>query len=474
MIANFYSSNRIKSNYYSITIPIVMIIMDCAFIFASMGLISSTDIFYPISEQEYILIIINMALCWSLAGLLTGFIPIENNYKEKNIVLRGTAAAAGYYVLVYLATWFSGENIINSNYLIFLCFVTALPIIISRKLLLNAYMGIKHMAPNRKNTIIIGSTPRGKELAQYFGKTRLLSQQYLGFFDDNLSAEEQASPSYLGTLSDVEKYCIEHHVREIYYASNEHKEFFEGLKKFADNQFIFLGIIPEVDVLDFGHALDTVLVFDNRIPVITPRKIPLQFEVNWYFKRAFDIAFSIGVLLILAFTLFPVIALAIKLSSPGPIFFRQLRPGKNNKLFWCYKFRTMMVNNEEQKQASRNDSRITKVGSFLRKSSLDELPQFLNVLIGDMSVVGPRPNLVVHLETYPTEIKEYPLRHWVTPGITGYAQISGFRGETRETILMQRRVDHDLFYIERWSLWLDLKIIFKTVLNMVKGEDTAY
>lgn len=134
----------------------------------------------------------------------------------------------------------------------------------------------------------------------------------------------------------------------------------------------------------------------------------------------------------------------------------------------------MKINNDELKQASKNDSRITKVGAFLRKTSLDELPQFFNVLIGDMSVVGPRPNLTIHLQEYPKEIREYALRHWVMPGITGYAQVSGYRGETKETYLMQKRVDYDLQYIENWRLTLDVQIIAKTVLNMIKGEDKAY
>jgi putative colanic acid biosynthesis UDP-glucose lipid carrier transferase len=179
-------------------------------------------------------------------------------------------------------------------------------------------------------------------------------------------------------------------------------------------------------------------------------------------------------LFFLSITVFPAIAVAIRVSSKGPIFFKQLRPGKKNKLFWCYKFRTMTVNNDTEKQATKDDNRITKVGAFLRKTSLDELPQFFNVLKGDMSVVGPRPNLVSHLQKYPTHIKEYALRHWVTPGITGFAQVSGYRGETRELIQMQKRVDYDLQYIENWSLTFDLEIIGLTILNLVRGEKEAY
>jgi putative colanic acid biosynthesis UDP-glucose lipid carrier transferase len=172
--------------------------------------------------------------------------------------------------------------------------------------------------------------------------------------------------------------------------------------------------------------------------------------------------------------IFPVIAIAIRLDSVGPVFFKQLRPGKKNKLFDCYKFRTMYVNNKTEVQATWHDSRITKVGAFLRKTNLDELPQFFNVLLGNMSVVGPRPNLISQLEEYSKTIQQYKIRHFITPGITGYAQVNGYRGETRELELMEKRVYYDVLYIENWSLSLDIKIIFLTIWNMLKGDKNAY
>ena len=167
-------------------------------------------------------------------------------------------------------------------------------------------------------------------------------------------------------------------------------------------------------------------------------------------------------------------AIVIRLDSPGPIFFKQLRPGKKNKLFDCYKFRTMYVNHNGELQATKNDSRITKIGRFMRKTNIDEIPQFFNVLLGNMSVVGPRPNMISQLEEYSKSIGNYKVRHFVTPGITGYAQVNGFRGETKEIGLMEKRVQYDVQYIENWSLALDLKIIFLTIWNMVKGEKNAY
>ena len=196
---------------------------------------------------------------------------------------------------------------------------------------------------------------------------------------------------------------------------------------------------------------------------------------NKAIKRTFDVLFSLVVLLTIFPLLFLIVAIAIKLSSPGPVFFKQLRTGLNGKEFWCYKFRSMRVNKASDKlQATKDDPRKTRVGDFLRKSNIDEIPQFINVLIGDMSVVGPRPHMIKHTEDYSELIDNYMDRHLVKPGITGLAQVRGFRGETRELHQMAGRVRLDVFYIQNWSLALDLKIIYRTVRNVVQGEKLAY
>jgi putative colanic acid biosynthesis UDP-glucose lipid carrier transferase len=173
--------------------------------------------------------------------------------------------------------------------------------------------------------------------------------------------------------------------------------------------------------------------------------------------------------------LYPILALCIKLSSPGPVIFQQLRSGQDNKPFYCYKFRTMAVNTDaDSQQASRNDTRITRMGAFLRKTSMDELPQFFNVLKGDMSVIGPRPHMLTHTEQYSAIISKFMVRHFVKPGISGWAQIKGLRGGTETNELMEKRVEHDIWYMEHWSILLDVKIIFRTIFNVFKGEETAY
>ena len=202
---------------------------------------------------------------------------------------------------------------------------------------------------------------------------------------------------------------------------------------------------------------------------------PLDMPVNKALKRGFDFVFSLVVLLTIFPVLYLIVAIAIKITSPGPVFFKQLRTGLDGKDFWCYKFRSMRVNKGSDKlQATKDDPRKTKLGDFLRKTNIDEIPQFINVFIGDMSVVGPRPHMLKHTEDYSELIDNYMDRHQVKPGITGLAQVRGFRGETKELHQMANRVRLDVFYIQNWSLVLDLRIIYRTVKNVVDGEKMAY
>ena len=211
------------------------------------------------------------------------------------------------------------------------------------------------------------------------------------------------------------------------------------------------------------------------IPILTFRTIPLDDPLSLLLKRAFDIVFSLLVIVTILSWLTPLVALIIKIESKGNVFFTQLRNGYNYKSFRCFKFRSMIQNsNADLIQVTRGDVRITKFGQFLRKTSLDEMPQFFNVLLGDMSVVGPRPHMLSHTEMYAKKIDKFMVRHFVKPGITGLAQVSGFRGEVESDKDIIGRVKHDIFYIENWSFFLDIKIIFQTFFNTINGEEKAY
>lgn len=240
----------------------------------------------------------------------------------------------------------------------------------------------------------------------------------------------------------------------------------------AEKQCVKLKIVPDLNSVIAAHFQ---IRYMNDFPVLSLRPEPLENLHNRFKKRLFDVAFSLMVIILILSWLYPIIALLIKMQSPGPVLFKQKRSGRNNKPFMCYKFRSMRVNKESEKmQATKNDSRITPIGSFLRRSSLDELPQFFNVLKGEMSVVGPRPHMLAHTEQYRTIIDQFMVRHFLKPGITGWAQVSGFRGETKEVEQMEKRIEKDIWYLEHWNLMLDIRIIYLTFYQVVRGDDKAY
>ena len=218
--------------------------------------------------------------------------------------------------------------------------------------------------------------------------------------------------------------------------------------------------------------LQPILIDD--IGVMTTYTSPLEEPLNRLLKRLFDVVFSV-LCLIPSALLLPFIVLAIKRQSPGPVFFRQLRTGINGHDFYCYKFRSMHVNTDADRlQATKDDPRKFPFGDFMRKTNIDELPQFWNVLVGNMSIVGPRPHMLAHTEQYDKLIGKYMVRHFVKPGVTGWAQVTGFRGETRELWQMEGRVERDIWYIQHWSFWLDLRIIWMTVKTVFKRDEKAY
>lgn len=242
--------------------------------------------------------------------------------------------------------------------------------------------------------------------------------------------------------------------------------------KLAEDNKVHISLIPSITQSDF-FLYD--LGYIQTQPILSQARYPLDYYSNFLMKRTFDIFFSIFVLIFVCSWVFPIIAILIKTTSKGPVFFLQKRYGFHEEVFNCIKFRTMVVNDESTtKTTSENDSRITKIGKFLRKTSLDELPQFFNVLKGEMSVVGPRPHMLTVDNYYKPKIGRYSLRSMVSPGITGLAQVSGLRGDFGDVeVEMKKRVLADAFYVRNWSFVLDLVIILKTVLLVIGGDKNA-
>jgi len=317
---------------------------------------------------------------------------------------------------------------------------------------------------NIRSIIIVGSKQKTIELVNYLNYNSHLGYIIKKQFDIRNSKEE--------TIQTVFEFILDNNIEEIYAALDDlSKVEIEDLIEFTDNYFVTLKLLPDNKSTLYRNL---AIQYYGIIPIIVLRKIPLEIDINNRIKRSFDIIFSLVVIVFILSWLTVILGLLIKLESRGPIFFKQNRPGFKQKDFLCYKFRSMMINKTTEIEATRNDPRVTKIGKFIRKTSLDELPQFFNVLIGDMSVVGPRPHLWSQNRAYGNKVKKYMIRHHVSPGVTGLAQVRGFRGEIETDEDMINRIKYDVFYIENWSIWMDIKIIIQTVINIFKGEEKAY
>ena len=328
--------------------------------------------------------------------------------------------------------------------------------------LLKKYRSV--LGGNIRKVVVIGNNEKTRQLIETFN-TRL----DFGYkFDAQFSIKDEGF-----TIENCFDYIIENDIDEIYFSVAElSNKQINKLKDFADNNLRELKFIPDNKEI---YSKKLQYEYYNYIPVLSLRVIPLQEPVSQFVKRFFDILFSLFVIVFVLSWLTPILAICIKLESKGPVFFKQSRNGFNYHEFECYKFRSMTPNKDAHlHQATKGDDRITKVGAFIRKTSMDELPQFFNVLFGDMSVVGPRPHMVSHTNMYAQRIDKFMVRHFVKPGITGLAQVSGFRGEVEKDDDIVSRVKYDIFYIENWSLLLDVKIILQTVTNAIKGEEKAY
>ena len=317
--------------------------------------------------------------------------------------------------------------------------------------------------------VIAGAGELGHRLAENVVDTPWLGMRLRGFFDDHLTGQKVALQggaqeySILGNLEDMVDYVRTNKIDMVYLAlplraEARIREVIEALQDTTASVYF----VPDIFTFSLLQACSTEL---KGIPLISIWESPFH-GINGWLKRAEDIVLA-SIILLLISPLMLIIALGIKLTSPGPIFFKQRRYGLNGKEIIVYKFRTMRVceDGPDIPQATINDSRVTGFGNFLRRTSLDELPQFFNVLVGTMSIVGPRPHAIAHNEYYRRRIPGYMLRHKVRPGITGWAQINGWRGETDVLEKMEKRIEYDLQYLRYWSLWFDLKIIWLTIFR---------
>jgi putative colanic acid biosynthesis UDP-glucose lipid carrier transferase len=324
--------------------------------------------------------------------------------------------------------------------------------------------------------LLVGSTKAAEEFIDAVKKYYYYGYKCIGYIDELDQLKKECA--YLGNLNDLHTILRTKEIDEVFIAlPTGENEKIQNCIAICDGLNIKVRILPNLS--EFTSSS----IYINNIgllPVVNVGDLPLDERENRLLKRSFDIIFSLLFFILLGSFIFPILAIIIKLSSKGPIFFKQERWGLNNKRITCYKFRSMYKESSDIddegnfQQAFKNDPRITLIGKILRKTNMDELPQFWNVLMGNMSVVGPRPH-PTQLNIQSMELVDnYMLRHMVIPGITGLAQVNGCRGETRTTEDMQKRVNFDLYYIQRWNFWLDLQIIIQTVINIFRGDQNAY
>jgi putative colanic acid biosynthesis UDP-glucose lipid carrier transferase len=422
------------------------------------------------SLSNYKLSFININLIWVLSSTIVRLYKYENLESTYSLF-----KCIGKCLLIHLAfsiffiILLNPAGISGAFLFLFYSFCTISLLLPRLFYVLTKPFIIRHYAIT-KSVAVIGSNQMGYHLASFFEKNKG-QYSFRGFLDNEphnnepqLVADE--SESYFSACDQI-RHAAETNIREIYVTldANQWKQA-PFLLKEAELNCIRLKLVP-----DFSQSLTAPFKVNyiGGFPVISNRVEPLENIDNRFQKRLVDILFSLMVIVFLLSWLLPIIALLIKLDSKGPIFFKQKRSGKDDKTFICYKFRTMKVNlQSDTLQATRHDERISRIGRFLRETSLDELPQFFNALIGNMSIVGPRPHMLKHTLEYKMIVDKYMVRNYLKPGITGWAQVNGYRGETDKLILMEKRVEHDIWYLENWSLMLDFKIIFLTAIDIMK------
>jgi putative colanic acid biosysnthesis UDP-glucose lipid carrier transferase len=326
------------------------------------------------------------------------------------------------------------------------------------------YRRKKGLHTNR--VLIVGENETTYYLRKLIDTNPMLGYRFIGYVSDH-----SENPDCLGTTDQLSKLIKKHHIQMVFVSNSLLSDQFQGngFLTICSSMSIQLRFVSENHQQRHSHRIEESL---SGITLANPMELPLDEWKLRAWKRLADLLISMSAILFIFSWLFPIIAILIKLNSKGPVFFVQKRTGFNKKTFNCIKFRSMNVNNQANcLQAKPNDNRITSFGRFLRKTNLDQLPQFLNVFLGQMSVVGPRPHMLRHTALYSGLIDHYVFRYYVKPGVTGWAQINGYRGETNELWKMQKRVEYDLEYIENWNFWWDISIIWKTIFSINAYEN---
>jgi len=446
-----------KGKYSGIIAPISYII--------DLLIINLFAFLLPINLVEIILFHSYISLAWIVIALIIKFYVIYRYTKVTYILILLFRQFFFYFLILYAFIGFFKQpnmsRLALAKYAVFVFLAISAIKFISYFLLLKYRRKIKG---NTRNVVVIGKNKKTEQLIRVFNERSEYGYEFVRQFCPRES-DFDIRACFL--------YIVDQNVDEIYCSVSElRNEELSEFIDFADNNLKTLKFLP-----DNKNIFSKKLKFEyyDYLPILSLRDIPLHNPINALLKRTFDIVFSLIVVFGLLIWIAPILALIIMLESKGPVFFVQKRTGFDNNEFTCFKFRSMTLNpTSDLKQAGKNDMRVTQIGKFLRRTSIDELPQFYNVLFGNMSVVGPRPHMIKHTDEYASRVNKYMLRHFVKPGITGLAQVRGYRGEIEKDSDIQNRIKFDIFYVENWSFFLDLKIIIQTILIGISGDEKAY
>ena len=418
--------------------------------------------FLSLDKVGFVYLMIYSNLAWLFLVMVSAPYGLTKGWTVSKI-LKNQLAFLFIHLLV-IASLIVFFNRSYSPFQIASIYVLFTPLFFGYRLLIFYFRKLTVGAIPHHNFLILGRNPLSEEVRKFYLMNPELGYRFKGYVDFGLAGFP---------FRDIPKICSEHDIHEILCC-------LPSIKESELNQLISFGLDSLIKVKMIFQSgsqnQETIQLqqFDNH-PGIDVATVAMDEIRNQFLKRCFDLLFaSLFGVLVLSW-LIPIVGIIIKLDSKGPMFFVQQRNGMGNVPFGCIKFRTMIPNKEsDEKQATKDDPRITRVGNFLRKSSIDELPQFINVLIGDMSLIGPRPHPIKLNEKFSASIKNLMSRHYVKPGVSGLAQCMGYRGETKDLADMENRVRLDRYYIENWTFWLDIKIIFLTVVSLIRGSDKAF
>jgi putative colanic acid biosynthesis UDP-glucose lipid carrier transferase len=456
-------------NRYLYIFSLTMVIFDFAIV--NIALYMAIEVAAPVRLNNYVDFTIITSLLWFLGSRIVELYDKKTIQRKLFII---TTIKTFCVHLIFFLLYNSLKGFFLSGIFI-MTFYAALGCLLlsSRYFMIIASPALKRLFNMSAPIALLGVNPTSLLLADFFEKNGKL-YNFAGFLNANGLLPNVSNPHSDVVLTEQLKRAADTGIHEIYVClAPDRISEISGLIQEANKQCIRLKFVP-----DYSQIMKKPLSINHlsELQVISLTGSGAQEDMDdRVAKRLFDVIFSLLVIVFIFSWLYPILAILIKMESPGPVIFKQGRSGRNNVNFWCYKFRSMRVNTDSNtKQASRDDSRITRIGRILRRTSLDELPQFFNVLMGNMSIVGPRPHMLKHTEHYRDIVDKYMARHYMKPGITGWAQANGYRGETQELHLMEKRIEHDLWYLENWSVFLDVKILYLTVVHILKGDKNAF